>query len=127
MSFHRFLVWTAAILTVSLPLLPASARVQDKLLAGIVGDYDLQLNTRTLPFKIVLKEGKFYFDALVPGGEPPLLAPVQGKDLTFKTYDPNDDEIVLTFTRDPQGKITGCTVAIPVRNIEATAVKVVRS
>lgn len=127
MSSPRFLVWTVAVLAVSLSLFPASARAQDKLLAEILGDYDLQLNTRTLPFKIVLQEGKFYFDALVPGGEPAAMAPVLGKDLTYTSWDPNGDQIVLAFTKDPQGKITSCTVAIPVRNIEAKAVKIAKS
>jgi hypothetical protein len=126
MNPSRFCIWVLAALALGSSPLLTSALVQDTLLTEITGDYEMQLSTRTVPFKIQLKEGKLYFDALVPGGVPPVLTAVQDKDLTFTTYDPNDDEIVLTFAKDPQGKITGCKIFIPVRDVEAAAVKIVK-
>jgi len=126
MAIRRHSVWILAAVSAILSPLSAIPWPQEKLAAEIAGDYDLQLDTRILPFKILLKEGKLFFDALVPGGDPQALVPVQGQELKFTTSDPNGDEVVLTFAKDPQGKITGCTVFIPVRNAEATAVKVVR-
>ena len=40
-----------------------------------------------------------------------------------KGLDPNGDEMILAFTKDDKGKITGCTVNLPARGIEAKATK----
>ena len=116
--------WTLAFLLVGLSLVPAMIIAQEKIYAEIAGDYNLDLGGRTLPFKIVLKEAKLFFDAGVQGQDPQVMTPVQGKDLTFTSIDPNGDEVVFTFVKDPQGKITGCTVYVPSRYAEAKAVKV---
>ena len=116
--------WTLAFLLVGLSLVPAMIIAQEKIYAEIAGDYNLDLGGRTLPFKIVLKEAKLFFDAGVQGQDPQVMTPVQGKDLTFTSIDPNGDEVVFTFVKEPQGKITECTVYVPSRNAEAKAVKV---
>jgi hypothetical protein len=116
--------WTLAFLLVGLSLVPMMITAQEKIYAEIAGDYNLDLGGRILPFKIVLKEAKLFFDAGIQGQDPQVMTPVQGKDLTFTSIDPNGDEVVFTFVKDPQGKITGCTVYVPSRYAEAKAVKV---
>jgi hypothetical protein len=116
--------WMLAFLLAGLSLVPAMIIAQENIYAEIAGDYNLDLGGRTLPFKIVLKEAKLFFDAGVQGQDPQVMMPVQGKDLTFTSIDPNGDEVVFTFVKEPQGKITECTVYVPSRNAEAKAVKV---
>ena len=52
-----------------------------------------------LPFKVVLKDAKLFFDAQVPPNQDPqAMTPVQGKDLTFTSFDPNGDEFSMAFS-----------------------------
>lgn len=124
MKPNKRCAWTLAFLLVGLSLVPEMIIAQEKIYAEIAGDYNLDLGGRILPFKIVLKEAKLFFDAGIQGQDPQVMTPVQGKDLTFTSIDPNGDEVVFTFVKDPQGKITECTVYVPSRNAEAKAVKV---
>jgi len=117
-------VWTTALLIAIVGLCPRTAPAQEKIYAEIAGDYNLELGNRMLPFTIVLKDTKLFFDAQVPGQDPQPMTPVQGKDLTFKSIDPNGDEFSLAFIRNDQKKITGCTVSLPSRGTEAKAAKV---
>jgi hypothetical protein len=113
------------LLTVAaLALLPGTAPAQDKIPADIAGDYLLDAGGRTLPFKITLQADKFFFDAGVPGQTAQAMTAVEGKPLVYKCLDPNGDEIVMTFTKNDQGKIAGCTIFMAARGAEAKATKV---
>ena len=126
MNFNRIGAWTLAILIAGFLPSPTSGAFQDKLTVEIAGDYDLDVGGRILPFKILLKEAKLFFDAQVEGLEPQVMTPVPGKDLTFTSTDPNGDEVIFAFVKDPQGKIMGCAIFVSSRNAEAKAVKVER-
>ena len=117
-------VWTLLLTVAALALLPGTAPAQDKIPAGIAGDYLIDTGTRTLPFTIIVQADKILFDAQIPGGTAAPLTPVEGKALTYKGLDPNGDEMILAFLKDDQGKITGCTVSLPARGMEAKATKV---
>jgi hypothetical protein len=117
-------VWTTALLVAMIGMISLSAPAQEKAYAEIAGDYNLELGNRVLPFKVVLKDAKLFFDAQVPGQDPQPMTPVQGKDLTFMSVDPNGDEFNMAFFRNDQKKITGCTVSLPSRGVEAKAAKV---
>jgi hypothetical protein len=124
MKKHARFVWTMALLVAIFGMIPLSAPAQEKTYAEIAGDYNLDLGNRLLPFKVVLKDAKLFFDAQTPDQNPQPMTPVQGKDLTFTTFDPNGDEFSLAFIRNDQKKITGCTVSLPSRGVEAKATKV---
>jgi hypothetical protein len=112
------------LLTVAaLGMVSGVAMAQDKVLAEITGNYLLELSSRTIPFKILLQADKLFFDAEMPGQTAQPLTPVEGKTLTYKGLDPNGDEMILAFTKDDKGKITGCNVSLPSRGIEAKATK----
>ncbi|MCK7489037.1 MAG: hypothetical protein MZU79_01415 [Anaerotruncus sp.] len=57
----------------------AAAQARDKIDGDLAGDYKLELGDRTLPFAIVLKDGKLLFDALIPGRDGALMTPVKEK------------------------------------------------
>jgi hypothetical protein len=113
-----------ALLAAGLGLMPMISAAQDKIPADVVGDYTIDYGGRTIPFKIVLQTDKLFFDALVPGGSPAPMTPVEGQALTFKSIDPNGDEIILAFPKDDQGKIRSCMISIPSRGMEVKADKV---
>jgi len=113
-----------ALLVAIFGMIPLSAPAQEKIYAEIAGDYNLDLGNQMLPFKIVLKDTKLFFDAQVPGQDPQPLTPVQGKDLTFTSLDPNGDEVSFAFKQNDQKKITGCTLSLSSRGVEAKAAKV---
>ncbi|MBN1938727.1 MAG: hypothetical protein JW843_04015, partial [Candidatus Aminicenantes bacterium] len=98
-----------------------AAQAQDKINEELAGDYALELGDRTLPFAIVLKDGKLFFDAQIPGGAPEPMNPVPDQPLSYKSIDPNGDEVVFVFKMNDQKKITGCTVSVPVQGIAAEA------
>jgi len=52
------------------------------------------------------------------------MTPVQGKNLTFSSTDPNGNEVVFAFLADDQKKITGCMFSVPIQGVEAKAEKV---
>lgn len=117
-------VWSLLLAVAALALLPGTAPAQDKVPAGIAGDYLIDTGTRTLPFTMIIQADKLLFDAQIPGGTAQPMTPVEGKALTFKGLDPNGDEMILAFLKDDQGKITGCTVTLPARGMEVKATKV---
>jgi hypothetical protein len=126
MNRTKRLVGMTALLIAFIGAFPRTAPAQEKIYAEIAGDYNLDLGNRILPFTIVLKDTKLFFDAQVPGQDPQAMTPVQGKDLTFKSVDPNGDEFSLAFIRNDQKIITGCTVSLPSRGVEAKAVKILK-
>ena len=117
-------VWTLLLAIAALALLPGTAPAQDKIPAGIAGDYLIDMGDRTWPFTMTVQIDKIFFDAQIPGGTAQPLTPVEGKALTYKGLDPNGDEMILAFTKDDKGKITGCTVSLPARGLETKATKV---
>jgi hypothetical protein len=117
-------IMTLAMLITILAAIPMANGAQEKLYPEIAGAYDMDLGGRVIPFKVLLQEGKLFFDAGVPGQDPQSMTIVTDKELTFKSIDPNGDEVLFTFLKDAQQKITGCTISVPSRNAEATAVKI---
>jgi hypothetical protein len=115
--------WTLIVLAGAV-LAPALSMAQENSYSLIAGTYELDTGSRTLTFKIVLKEAKLYFDALIQGQEPQVMTLVPGQSLTFSSVDPNGDDIVLAFDKDALGRIPGCTITLPARNIETKAVKI---
>ena len=105
-------------------LMPPGSPAQDKTLEEIAGEYNLDLGNRMLPFIITIKDAKPFFDALVPGLDPQPMTPVQGKELTFSSVDPNGNDVVFAFIADGQKKITGCMVSVPAQGMEVKAEKV---
>ena len=102
----------------------AAAQTQDKIYKDLAGDYKLELGDRTLPFAIVLKDGKLLFDALLPGRDGAVMTPVEGKELTFTCLDPNGNDTVFVFALDAAKRVTGCTVSLPAQGIVAEARKI---
>lgn len=123
LSRHSRMVMLA-LLAAGLGLMPMISPAQDKIPADIAGDYLINTGERTIPFKIVIQTDKLFFDALVPGGSLAPMTPVEGHALTYKSIDPNGDEIVLAFPKDDQGKIRSCMISIPSRGMEVKADKV---
>jgi len=121
---RRRWIMALTMLIAILAAIPMASGAQEKLYPEIAGAYDMDLGGRVIPFKVLLQEGKLFFDAGVPGQDPQTMTTVPDKELTFKSIDPNGDEVLFTFLKDAQQKITGCTVFVPSRNAEATAVKV---
>ncbi len=77
-----------------------------------------------IPFSILHENGKLYFDAGVEGMDSEKMTQVRDEEMKFETVDPNGDDIEITFKKDKNGKITGCTVYIPSREAKAEAVKI---
>jgi hypothetical protein len=117
-------VWSLLLAVAALGMVSGLVMAQDKVPAGIAGDYLIDTGTRTLPFTIIVQADKILFDAQIPGGTAAPLTPVEGKALTYKGLDPNGDEMILAFLKDDQGKITGCMVSLPARGMEVKATKV---
>jgi hypothetical protein len=97
---------------------------QENWLSRIAGDYLLDAGDRTLPFKILIVEGKPFFDAQIPGQDPQPMKPVAGKDLTYDSVDPRGNDFVLAFIKSDDGKITGCRVTVAASGTEVMATKV---
>ncbi|MFC1783457.1 hypothetical protein ACFL02_07710, partial [Planctomycetota bacterium] len=97
-----------------------------ELYVEIAGDYELDIG-RILPFKVLFKGEKLYFDALVEGLEPEEMRLAAGKEMVFESIDPNGDEVTFSFYRDSLGRISGCTVVIPVRGTQAEAAKIIKA
>jgi hypothetical protein len=117
-------IWTLMLTVAALMMLPGTVPAQDKIPADMAGDYVIDTGSRTIPFKITLQADKLFFDAGVPGQTAQPMTPVEGKALTYKSLDPNGDEMILVFGKDDKGKITGCTISLAARGIETTAQKV---
>jgi hypothetical protein len=105
-------------------LIPPAASAQDTVLEDIAGDFVLNLGDRTLPFTILLKDAALFFDARVPGVDPQPMTFVEGMGLTYKSLDLNGRETFFAFILNEQRKVTGCTVRVPVQDVEAKAVKI---
>ncbi len=116
-------VWFLLLAIAALGMVSGVAMAQDKVPADIAGDYLIDTGSRTWPFTIIVQADKVLFDAQIPGGTAQPMTPVEGKALTYKGLDPNGDEMILAFTKDDKGKITGCMVSLPARGIEAKATK----
>ncbi len=99
---------------------------QENGLTLIAGDYLLDAGDRTLPFKVMLVEGKPFFDAQIPGQDPQPMKPVAGKDLTFESVDPRGNDFTMAFIKDAAGMITGCRVTLGASGVEVMAAKVVK-
>ncbi|MFC1493140.1 hypothetical protein ACFL6O_04205 [candidate division KSB1 bacterium] len=95
-----------------------------KLYSEIAGEWELDVGGRLIPFKLVLENDKLYFDAGIEGLDHEEMIPVEDEDMKFESVDPNGDDVEFTFKRDEAGKISGCTVYIPSRDVEAEAVKI---
>ena len=117
-------IWTLMLTVAALMMLPGTVPAQDKIPADIAGDYVIDAGGRTLPFKITLQADKLFFDAGVPGQTAQPMTPVEGKALTYKSLDPNGDEMILVFAKNDKGKITSCAITLPARGIETTGQKV---
>lgn len=124
MKRHTLPLGIAALLVAAIGLTAPLAPAQDKALEGIAGDYLMDFGNRTLPFTVILKDAKLFFDAGIPGQEPQPMTPVSGKELTFASIDPNGDDVTFVFVLNAQKKITGCKISVPAQGAEAEARKV---
>lgn len=86
-------------------------KVDPQLLAELTGAYELEIQRMKGVYLFIEEEGRLKG---APAGEKPfLLEPVEGEDLTFVGYYPDDIEHQYKFLRDEEGKIAKCILSIP--------------
>lgn len=88
----------------------------------IAGTWQLHANGRIMPFKMVVKEKKLYFD---PGmNELFPMSPVKDEPLSYTSSDPRGNDVKWIFHRDTDGLIKSCKVILVSQGIEAQGEKV---
>ncbi len=127
-SVLKVAVLAAAVLALAFSLLGAQAAGQEKkvdavkLYAEIAGDYDFQMEGRTLSLSFWEKDGKLWG---AERGDEATFVEVKPLDLElmkFEAYSPEGQYYEILFGRDESGKVSKCT--LKTGGMEVTGVRV---
>jgi hypothetical protein len=123
----NFCLVMTALFSVLLMLAAASFAGQEKkldpkLLAELVGNYEFNIQGQTGVFIFTSEEGNLRG---APAGDPQSeLEPVEGEEMTFVGHSPDGAEFQFKFLRDEQGNIAKCIVSIPAMGLVADMFKI---
>lgn len=96
-------------------------KVDPKLLAELVGDYEFNIQGQKGVFIFTSEEGNLR--GAPAGDTQSVLEPVEGEEMTFLGHSPDGAEFHFKFMRDEQGNIAKCIVSIPAMGLVADMFK----